>query len=195
MDVGQPIASVIPSLDGPVLGALASTTAPLTLTRVHRLAGRGSLTGVRRVLLRLVGAGLVLEVPGGYLLNREHVAAAAVEALAGLHGELVARIRREVGSWRRPPALVGLYGSAARRDGDERSDVDLLVVSDDPDAAARAEGLASQVRRWTGNRAHVVALTPAECARLRSAGEPLVASWDRELVVVAGDRSALGGRS
>jgi hypothetical protein len=54
VDVSSPISSVIPSLDGAVLDALAGTTAPLNLSAVHKLAGRGSMSGVRRVLLRLV---------------------------------------------------------------------------------------------------------------------------------------------
>lgn len=78
VDVSLPMASVIPSLDGPVLSALAGTTAPLTLTHVHRLAGRGSLAGVRRVLLHLADVGLVHQVPGGFVLNRAHLAAPAV---------------------------------------------------------------------------------------------------------------------
>src|SRR5205823_11543424 len=71
LNVSSPISSIIPSLDGAVLGALAGTTRPLNLSTVHELAGRGSLSGVRRVLLRLVKTGIVSDVPGGYILNRE----------------------------------------------------------------------------------------------------------------------------
>ncbi|MGH9185278.1 MAG: hypothetical protein ACRD0U_05630, partial [Acidimicrobiales bacterium] len=89
MNVSNPIWSVIPSLDGAVLSALAGTAAPLNLSAVHKLAGRGSLSGVRRVLIRLVGTGIVLDVPGGYVLNRDHVAATAIESLANLWGEVL----------------------------------------------------------------------------------------------------------
>lgn len=115
MDVSSPISSVIPSLDGAVLSALASTIAPLNLSTVHKLAGRGSLSGVRLVLVRLVGSSIVLEVPGGYMLNRDHVAAPAVESLAHLWSEVFDRIRRHVDEWPHAPRLVGVYGSAARR--------------------------------------------------------------------------------
>lgn len=192
MDVSMPIMTVVPSLDGPVLAALAATATPMGLATVHARAGRGSKSGVRSVLLRMVDEGLVLEVPGGYLLNRDHLAAPAVELLAALHGELVSRIRDAFDEWPTPPSLVGMFGSAARRDGDADSDIDVLVVSDDSDLDDRVDELAEQIRRWTGNRAQVIGRTPKEIARLRRAKEPILAEWTRDLVVIAGERSALG---
>jgi predicted nucleotidyltransferase len=192
MDVALPITTVVPSLDGPVLAALAATTTPLGLADVHVRAGRGSKSGVRSVLLRLVHQGLVLEVPGGYLLNRDHLAAPAVQLLAGLHGELADRIRTAVTEWHAPPTLVGLFGSAARRDGDADSDIDVLVVAEDPELDDRVDGLAEQIRRWTGNRAQVLGRTSADIAALQRADEPILAEWARDLVVIAGSRAALG---
>lgn len=192
MDVSMPIMTVVPSLDGPVLAALAATTEPMGLGTVHNRAGRGSKSGVRSVLLRMVDDGLVIEVPGGYLLNRDHLAAPAVELLASLHGELTNRIRSVVEEWNIAPTLVGLFGSAARRDGDANSDIDVLVVSDDPDLDERVDALAEQIRRWTGNRAQVIGRSPNEIARLRRAKEPILAEWTRDLVVIAGEPSSLG---
>jgi predicted nucleotidyltransferase len=193
MDVAMPISSVVPSLDGPVLLALAHTTAPLGLAEVHARAGRGSKSGVRQVLQRLVGQGLVSEVPGGFVLNREHVAAPAVALLAGLHGELADRIRSAIDAWPGEVLLVGLFGSAARRDGDASSDIDLLVVSDAPDLDALVDELSARIRSWTGNRAQVVALSRADLRRLRKAKEPIVGGWDRDLVVLTGDRRVVRG--
>lgn len=192
MDVSMPVTTVVPSLDGPVLAALASTTAPMGLATVHARAGRGSRSGVRSVLLRMVDEGLVHEVPGGYVLNRDHVAAPVVELLANLHGELASRIRDAVEAWPAPPALVGMFGSAARRDGDADSDIDVLVVADASDLDDRVDELADRIRRWTGNRAHVVGRTTEEIARLRQAHEPILAEWARDLVVIAGGRAVLG---
>lgn len=166
MDVSMPITTVVPSLDGPVLAALAATAEPMTLGAVHERAGRGSKSGVRSVLLRMVDEGLVLEVPGGYVLNRDHIATPAVEMLASLHGELTNRIRSAVEEWTIAPTPVGLFGSAARRDGDANSDIDVLVVSDGPDLDDRVDALADQIRRWTGNRAQVIGRSPKEIARL-----------------------------
>lgn len=192
MDVSMPITTVVPSLDGPVLAALAASNAPLGLAAVHARAGRGSKSGVRTVLLRMVDEGLVLDVPGGYVLNREHLAAPAVQLLASLHGELTDRIRGVVEAWPVSPALVGLFGSAARRDGDANSDIDVLVVSDDPNLGERVDELAEQIRRWTGNRAQVIGRTPREIARLRRAKEPILAEWSRDLAVVSGERTSIG---
>ena len=187
----MPISSVVPSLDGPVLVALAATTAPASLAEVHRRAGRGSKSGVREVLLRMIEVGLVDDVPGGFVLNREHVAAPAVAMLADLHGELVRRIRSTVDDWAGEVLLVGLFGSAARRDGDSSSDIDLLVVSDAEGMDDLIERLAGQVRSWTGNRAQVIGMPSAELRRLRRAKEPIVARWDAEVVVICGDRRTL----
>ena len=190
VDVAVPLRSVVPTLDGPVVAVLATTTAPLSLAEVHRRAGGGSKSGIRRVLLRLVTEGLVHEVPGGYVLNRDHLAAPAVELLANLHGELAARIRDEVDTWSPAPRLVGLFGSAARRDGDATSDIDVVVISDDADSDD-VDRLRRRIESWTGNTAQIIALSPADLRRLRRAKEPIVTAWDRDLAVISGDRQAL----
>jgi predicted nucleotidyltransferase len=195
MDVSSPISSVIPSLDGAVLGALAGTNAPLNLSTVHKFAGRGSLSGARRVLVRLVGTGIVLEVPGGYVLNRDHVATPAVESLAHLWGEVFDRIRRHIDEWPDAPRLVGIFGSAARRDGGEDSDIDLVVVSDATGASEDAVKLAASVERWTGNSTHVITVAPKDLRRMRRAREVVIAEWERDLIVIAGSRDALRAAS
>lgn len=192
MDVAVPLRAVVPTLDGPVVAVLAATTAPLSLAEVYRRAGDGSKSGIRRVLLRLVAEGLVHEVPGGYVLNRDHLAAPVVELLANLHGELVSRIRAEVDTWTTEPRLVGLFGSAARRDGDASSDIDLLVVSDDVNDE-NVDQLRDRIEAWTGNTSQIIAVTPADIRRLRRAKEPIIGVWERELTVIRGDLGALRG--
>lgn len=195
MDVSNPISSVIPSLDGAVLSALTGTTAPLNLSSVHRLSGRGSISGVRRVLVRLAASGIVLVVPGGYVLNRDHVAAHAIESLAQLWGEAFERIRREVARWSHSPLMVGIYGSAARRDGDEGSDIDLIVVSDASGSSEDAAELAGSIERWTGNRTHVVTVASKDLRKMRRAQEAILVEWERDLVVIVGGREALKAAS
>ena len=195
MDVSSPISSVIPSLDGYVYAALSSTNTPLTLGAVHRVIGGASKSGIRTVLLRMVASGLVDLVPGGYRLNREHLAAGPIEALASLYGELTLRIRAEVDSWEPKPLLVGMYGSAARRDGDRASDIDLLIVGDVENLGDSAMHLAHMIGRWTGNPAQVVLKSPAEIACLRRANAQIVRSWERDLMEISGSRSALGKAS
>ena len=193
MNTKDPIRTVIPSLDGPVLQTLAGTSAPLTLSAVHELVGWASLSGVRKVLLRLAHSGLVRQVPGGYVLNRDHVAAPAVLELAALRGKLFERIKEWVARWRPRPALVGVFGSAARRDGDEDSDIDVLVVTDDPAGSEASGELAEQVERWAGNQCHVVTVSTTDLQRLRRRKEAVLSEWERDLVVIAGDRDVLQG--
>jgi predicted nucleotidyltransferase len=191
MDIASPISSVIPSLDGPVLAALAATTAPLTLTEAHRMTGHGSVAGVRRVLLRLVDAGVVLQIPGGYLANRDHVAWPAVDLLSRLHGSLIERIRQWLAGRPEQIVVAGLFGSAARRDGDERSDIDVIVVSEADTLEDLTDDLAERIRAWTGNPAQVIGMRPADLDRLRRHREPILDEWARDIVVVCGERSVL----
>ena len=82
---------------------------------------------------------------------------------------------------------MGLFGSAARRDGNSSSDIDILIVSDSQDLGELADQLASQVAAWTGNPAQIVAINRKELKRLQQAKEPIVAHWQSELVVISGD--------
>jgi hypothetical protein len=61
-------------------------------------------------------------------LNRDHVAAPAAIALAGLRAELWKRLRENLAGWALKPVYGSVFGSAARRDGGPESDIDLLIV-------------------------------------------------------------------
>lgn len=192
MDVSLPIRSVIPSLDGPVLQALSTSNAPAPLSDLHRRAGEGSVSGVRRVLERMVEHGLVLHESGGYVLNREHLAAAAVLLLTGLHGMLRERLRDWVADRREPVVAVGLYGSVARRDGSPDSDIDLVVLTAEPTGPQLRDELSAAVEQWTGNPAQVVVLTVDAVGQLHEQGAGVVASWADDIEMIVGERSALG---
>lgn len=87
---------MVTTLEGDVLVALAGTTRPLTGRQVAGLVPRGSQKAVSVALDRLVEQGIVLRQEAGraylHVLNRDHLAAPAVEVLAGLRGELLARL-------------------------------------------------------------------------------------------------------
>ena len=189
MDIKHPISSVIPSVEGVVLEALAGTNAPLNLVSVQAIASDASLSGVRKALLRLVRTGLVRQVPGGYVLNREHIAAPAVMMLASLRTELLHRLSETISEWSPQPLLAGLFGSSARRDGTDESDIDILVITDAPADSEQAGALAAQVENWTGNHCHVVTITMTDLKRMRRLKEPILTEWQRDLVLVVGDMS------
>jgi predicted nucleotidyltransferase len=190
MKLSHPMMSVTGGLEGAVLEVLAGTTSPLGLGDVHRLAAVASKSGVRKALLRLVDSGIVHVVPGGYVLNRDHVASGPIIDLARLRGVLFERITAHIRGWRSRVELAGVFGSLARREGNEDSDIDVLVVADSvPDGAVG--GLAAHVEKWAGNECHIVVLTRKELERAKKKREPIVDSWRKELVVLLGDRSLI----
>lgn len=132
MDLSDPTRAVTPTLDGAILAVLAFAGKPLTVGQVAEQAARGSEIGVRRSLARLVRQGIVRATLMGrnqvHELNTEHVAAQAVFALSGLRVELWRRFREELESWNPRPLYAAVFGSAARGDGNENSDIDVLLV-------------------------------------------------------------------
>lgn len=197
MNLSDPIEAVVPTLDSPVLRVLASTTEPASARELHRRAGIGSEEGVRRVLNRLATQGLVSAVRVGasvqFRLNTEHVAYPAVERLVMMRQELFSRIGTEVATWEPSPTFVGVYGSVARGDGDEDSDIDVLVVTSEA-ADEDVSRLAGHIETWTGNVASVMVLTPSDLRKIAKARERIVAEWRRDLIAIRGDVADLGLR-
>jgi len=205
--LSQPLLLVTPTLDGDVLTVLALANAAFTPGEVHRILGRHSEDGIRRVLRRLSDQGIVTSVRAGkgsvYRLNREHLAARHIEGLARIRAELVIRIHDHVAGWQVKPDLVAVFGSAARGDMTASSDIDLLVVraaSQRPGDAWHAElaDLADHVTAWTGNDARILEFTAEEVASAAGT-EPVLESVRDEGIVVFGKpeylRQVLGGRS
>jgi hypothetical protein len=174
---------------------LARTHSWLTGAKVATLSGR-SYAQVRAVLHRLVDAGVVdVEQHGNafsYRCNREHVLAAAVEALAGAVTRAEQRIGDEVARWNTSPHALVLFGSYARRDGGAESDLDLLLVRpddvDEDHAAWRGQRheLARSAERCTGNRTQIVELSAAELAHAVAVEDRLVASLRQDGHALAG---------
>ena len=191
MDVSNPMAAVIPSAHGPVLAVLAATTAPLTGRAVAQLTRpRVSQPQVARILSELCEQGLVDRVPAGsaslFTLNRDHLAAPAVEDLSTLRSRLWTRIAEHAAQWTHPPEAVVVYGSAARGDGGTSSDIDLLVVrpadidEDDPDWQRDVTTLGAAVPRWTGNPCEILDRSPADLRNMADSGERLLAEIRRD---------------
>lgn len=195
VDLARPLRVVTPTLDGDVLSVLCATSAPLTGRQVHRLLGRASEGGVRQALERLARQGVVRREEAGrahlYSLNREHLAAPHICALAELRGELIDRLRSEIGAWTISPPVAVLFGSTARDEARERSDLDLLVVrpdgvaADDPRWRDQLERLAGQAHAWTGNEAEILEWEERDLPRVLGR-EPVLAAAAREGVALAG---------
>jgi hypothetical protein len=212
MDLSDPTRAVTATLDGTVLAVLAAAGKPLTVGQVAQQAVRGSEIGIRRSLGRLVDQGIVRATLMGrnqvHELNRDHIAASVADTLAGLRNELWKRFRDELRTWRPKPLYASVFGSAARGDGDEGSDIDLLLVhppfpgekptprqladvlgsallsSGETDAQPRWETqvdhLRDLVERWTGNSLQVVDLSFHEWRHPAKPHQSLLAEIQRD---------------
>ena len=174
VDFARPLLTVSPTLDGDVLTTLARGEVELSGGELGRQVAHGSVEGVRRAADRLVEQGVVSRrVAGGahlYSLNRGHLAARYIEALANLRSELIERLRVLIAGWKQPARVVFLFGSVARGEASVSSDLDLLVVRaagcDPDDEVWRRQlvELQDAATAWTGNDARLVEFNETELA-------------------------------
>jgi predicted nucleotidyltransferase len=206
VDLSSPISSVIPLQQGAVLSVLAQTEAPLTGRGVARLlGGRASQSKVNRILTDLAASGIVRSEhhPPAHLyhLNRDHLAADAIIALATMRTRMIALMAELATSWTVPAASVALFGSAARGDGDVGSDIDVLVIR--RDSVAEEDGtwqrqqadLARTVSVATGNDCRLLELSETELRELADRGERLANDLRTDAIHLAGDRLKLAPAS
>ena len=159
MDLSRPLSTIAPTLDADVLAVLAQHDATFSTGQLHRVLGRASEEGIRRVLHRLTSQGIVLRDRVGpafaYRLNRDHLAAPHVVALAGLTTTLLGRLSDELAAWPESPVYAAVFGSAARGTAGVDSDVDLMLVRRDDVDEVRWDGQVARLTRqatlWTGN--------------------------------------------
>jgi predicted nucleotidyltransferase len=91
---------------------------------------------------------------------------------------------------------VSIIGSAARADGDTRSDIDLFVVrpadlpEDDPRGREQLDRLSDHVHDWTGNRAALSEVSAADLRRLRRERPPVVDELRRDAITLGGPTPA-----
>ena len=203
MDVARPYSVVSHPLDGSILHVLTGTTEGLTGRRIAELAAR-TQEGTRKALGRLVEAGLVERQEAGnsilYELNRRHLAAPAVEQLVDLRRALVRQLTETLEGWKPRPAHASMFGSAARGDGDVRSDIDLFIVrpasvpADDTGWREQSDRLPVEVHQWTGNHANLVEVTEAALGDLRRRRPAIVEAIEDDAITLVGrDARALLG--
>jgi len=197
MQLNRPLATITPTLDGDVLAVLAQHEVTFTAGQLHRMLGRYSEEGIRKVLLRLARQGIVRSARVGaayaYQLNREHLAADPIIQLAHLAQMLFSRIEEHLAGWDLRPQYAAIFGSAARGTMSEESDIDILLVR--PDNAsidiwdAQVSALTSDINNWTGNDVRPLEYTASELLAARH--EPVVRDVMRDGLTVAGRRAWL----
>lgn len=199
MDFRHPLNVVTPTLDADVLSVLARADTEMSGREIQRLSGRGSHQGVRNAADRLVLEGVVerRSAAGAHLyrLNRDHVAAPWIEALANLSEQVIENVRTSIATWSDPPLLAVLFGSVATGRSTSASDVDLLIVRPaglDPDApnwARQLSDLQAQTTAWSGNDARILEYGEDELAELTT--EPVLEDALRDGIELYGSRRAL----
>jgi hypothetical protein len=200
MDLSNPIGSVIPTAHGAVLAVLARTTEPLSGRRVAALSdGKVGQWRANEVLRELTEAGVVLREqrpPANlYRLNRDHVAAAGITALADQWATLLRHMSEHIDGWSTPPVAACLFGSAARGEAGPASDIDVLLVTPADVAASEAIERAWQeqvdrftrnVWTWSGNTCEVLELTAAELGGAVARDDRLVRELRDDAIALAG---------
>lgn len=167
MDLSHPFRVVTRGPEGAILTLLARADKAFTGREVQRAIGSASQDHIRIVLRRLAEQGIVFAEPGGgrailYRLNRDHLAAPSVEALANLRANLLTRLRQTIGAWEIQPVSAILFGSAARGDAGAESDLDVLIVraqsvdADDDRWRDQIMQLEASATAWTGNDTRVL---------------------------------------
>ena len=180
MDLGSPLADVIPGARGQVLATLVQLEGPVTVRALARRAGVAPQTALTLVN-ELTAIGLVSAQRAGQAqlvsLNPSHTLVAPLVALTRSRERLIELLRSELSAW---PGLAGawMFGPVARGDGDRGSVVDLLLVAATTTETAAwgdATGrLVRQVQSWTGNRVQLVEHSRGSFALAIRGGSPLI---------------------
>jgi len=197
VNVAEPGVALTGDLTMAILRVLDRRSTPATAAQIVRVSRRGTQAGIRRAVQRMALHGIVLtdrvDDRTTYLLNAEHVLYPAVRAMLSAKLTFRIKLRQALAEWEPSPVFAALYGSAARGDGDEDSDVDLWLIRPAMTPAARElwtvqdDELRLAVNRWSGNRLHVVQTSQAEFRRLVRLNAALVDEWRRDLLPLVGD--------
>lgn len=196
MQLQNPLRAICPALEADVLMALAEG-APRTPGSLVRERGvHASISGVRRCLERLEESGVVDAGHRGnrveYSLNAQHILASLVVEASKAMERFIRFLADQICRWGEQPLQVSLFGSAARREMRNDSDIDLLFVV--PDGASDQlyeviSDLAVAAYRMTGND-----VRPMVCEVSEVHPAPIFYSIDRDGVHIFGDNYWLSRR-
>ncbi len=195
MRLQHPFEVVTPSLDGDVLSVLAGADDWFAVTTINAMNPERSDEGIRKTLKRLVSVGIVEELSAGrahlYRLNRDHLGAEPIVQLATLKQQFYSRLRKDMSDWDISPVFASIFGSAARDQMSQESDVDLFVIQPDGSPSgewdSQVHDLTSQASRWIGAEVHPLLFTETEIRRLGRT-EPVFEFIANEGIPVFGER-------
>lgn len=178
-----------------VLRVLHGVNVPLNASQ---LAARTRLSqpAVAAVLKELASMGLVKRTPAGrawvHWLVRDNIyVETMVEAVFSAEWDVPERLIGDLDTaFGKAAESVVLFGSYARGDQDERSDIDVALVAADAEGKAGleviAEAEAMRLSRRYGATVSVLVYDRAEAAALAGGAPSLLAEIERDAVVVRG---------
>jgi predicted nucleotidyltransferase len=198
VNLSDPLNDIVPGARGQVLAVLTQLERSVTARALARHA-EVSPQAALDIAMDLAEAGLVkVDRVGRSLmiaLNRKHLMADPLIAMASARARLVEQLVQELSAWK-DLAGAWLFGSAARGDGGRESDIDVVLVARHStesaqwlSATARLADLASS---WSGNTLQLVEYTNATLATLIREGSALIRALREEgIELKAGSRSLL----
>jgi predicted nucleotidyltransferase len=174
MLLNEPFGGVIPGARGAVLSTLLRTDARLTGRQVHALVSdRHSLWSVQEALKAWVQLGVIrTQIVGRAVvhdINEDHCTVAPLRSLLDPMTALTETAAQIVGD---SVQAIILFGSVARGEAREGSDIDLAVI-----AHSGWDGrvdLEDGIRGRLGNDCNALVFTTEDFARLAAAHEPVV---------------------
>ncbi|WP_375491923.1 nucleotidyltransferase domain-containing protein [uncultured Jatrophihabitans sp.] len=190
MQLDRPLAVITSSVDGDVLTAMAHRRAVRsTAGQLQYYLKRHSVEGIRRSLKRLEEQGVVQSRRSGnthaYVLNREHLATAAIVELASQRERFVECLAIEFAKWQTPPAYAALFGSTVSDAMRPQDEINLFIAYADGiqrELDEQIDVLAQNIRAWTGNRANIATMADGEAARRTDDELLLTVRWNGQCV-------------
>lgn len=185
-------------LEPVILRTLWRAGAPMTGAEVHRIAGKGSVGGIRLALSRLALQGIVLTSRVGtaatHALNRDHLGFPAIDAAFSVldpwaqFRSRVTEVMAEHGPDDPLSVTVAVFGSVARDEARLDSDLDLALVVAEADEQAQdlADELRQELSAATGQAIQVYLTTPARLGDAVRQGDPIVDSFRSDARAVSG---------
>jgi predicted nucleotidyltransferase len=191
----DPFGVIRTAADGRILQVLARADSWFSISQVRELSRISSRDQVRRALARLSADGVLDEERVAsmyrYRFNDEHLLSGPIKDISTTRDRFIHQLTSALAAW---PEVVyaALFGSAARGDMHQDSDIDIFVVrSDDQPFSDASENawqerildLEGKVTRWTGSSANVLHFRESEVAAagdvdalasIRNEGIPLI---------------------
>jgi predicted nucleotidyltransferase len=194
MNLNHPGVDLLRDPEADILLALSRLPRGASGREIARLSGKTSHSSVRLALLRLSRVGLVLHEQIGnatvYRLNRAHIYWDAVFEILASPAKVEQKLGEIVNAYGNDNVTAATFGSFARQEAGEKSDLDVVIVVPDDFAAGNRERLVDQLTdelsELTGNAVQVVDVSEHALQSMVVNADPLIESWHRESRTIVG---------